>query len=82
MVKTRGTFYLINFGNELGYIYGGTFRLRGEKYAKLTQLHSEAKRYSSKKRAIEAGKRYAQECQNICKHFFVEDEDGFHSWRY
>lgn len=69
--------YLISLSDNTGYIFGGSFRLGGEKYAKITKLHKEAKRYSSITRAIEAGKKLARSCKNLKGSFVVEDEDGY-----
>lgn len=81
LVKKKNT-YIISLGNEQGYIYGGTFRIGGKKFAKMTRLRIEAKRYSSKAKAVSAGKKLAKSCSNIINHFFVEEEDGFQSWIY
>lgn len=76
------TTYLVSIDNETEYIYGGTFRLGKKKYAKLAKLRSEAKRYTSRSRAISAGQKFRLSCSNFNGKFTVEEEDGFQSWQY
>lgn len=73
--------YRVFINPEMGYIIGGTFRIRGRKYAKLTHFPSEAKLYSTPAKAKAAGKKLSVTCENVPTHFFVEVEDGFSAWR-
>lgn len=73
---------LIVADNGYDYVVGGTFRIAGTKYAKLTSNRSEAKRYSSKSKAVEAGKKLAKSCHNLNGKFIVLEEDGFQGWQY
>lgn len=76
------TTYLISIDNGTEYIYGGTFRLGKKKYAKLTKLRTEAKQYTSRSKAVNAGKKFRTSCSNVNGKFTVEEEDGFQSWQY
>lgn len=75
------TLYLISLDSGTRYISGGTFRFGGKKYVKTTTLHSEAKRYTSKIRAVDAGRKLARSCSNIVGAVIVEEEDGFQNWK-
>lgn len=73
---------LIVADNGFDYVFGGTFRIAGTKYARLTSNRAEAKRYSSKSKAVEAGKKLAKSCYNLNGKFIVIEEDGFQGWEY
>ena len=73
--------YRVFISHEMGYVMGGTFRIRGKKYAKLTHFPKEAKIYSTPEKAKPAVKKLAKSCENIPSHFFVEVEDGFSAKR-
>lgn len=79
---TKKTRYIISFDNDGGYVEGGTFRFGGEKYAKLTKYRLSAKRYISLKRAEKVGRKLVNECCNTSRHFFIEEDDGYQSWKY
>lgn len=73
---------LIVADNGFDYVFGVTFRIAGTKYARLTSNRAEAKRYSSKSKAVEAGKKLAKSCHNLNGKFIVIEEDGFQGWEY
>ena len=60
--------YIIEVENHYGvksFITGGTYKFGGERYACVSEIISNAKRYSSKGRAINAGNKLAASCKNI-----------------
>ena len=68
---------IIETGNGSGiksFIFGGTYKLGKEKFARTTELPNEAKQYRNERAAIRVGKRLLKTCENI-KWFSVQNAE-------
>ena len=68
--------YVIKLRNNDGvfYIFGGTFCMHGQRYAKLTELISEAKCYGDRSHAINSLNRLTYKCVNLNPNRYIYRE--------
>lgn len=57
------------------YVSGGSFIYQGEKYACITNVFTDAKRYSSYKRAISARDKLFASCTNVPTEYEILEVD-------